>query len=276
MVARAVALALLALDARARHEVGEAARTQDEVDAHALVAREPQLLVVPERETLRHEGAHDIVEPRGLELREGLALGGGDVGGDAGNEARITHVGVGGSDVEVAGERERSIRILVQPPARLVGRRAQKAQLVVEVRVVEGTTVGNVEAPHAHAVDRRAERAGLEWGIQALVPLREAGLVGQLGRDVGEGQAARDRDAVPLALAVRDDLVAGLLERGHRKLLGLALDLLHREHVDVGLHEEVDDASVAGADRVDVPGGDAHDTSLGTRPCRPAPPGLLA
>jgi hypothetical protein len=53
-------------------------------------------------------------------------------------------------------------------------------------------------------------------------------------------------------------LVPGGLERGVRELLVTTLGLLDGEHVDVPPLEEGDDAVDAGADRVDVPGGQAH------------------
>ena len=77
----------------------------------------------------------------------------------------------------------------------------------------------------------------------------EAGHAGEGDRDVGQRLAARDRDAVPLREAVRLDVVAGVLELLEGELLGLALDLLHGEHVDALAHREVDDPVDAGADR---------------------------
>ena len=76
--------------------------------------------------------------------------------------------------------------------------------------------------------------------------------------DVGQRLATRDRDAVPLREPVRLDVVARVFELLERELLGLALDLLHRQHVDALAHREVDDPVDAGADGVDVPGGKTH------------------
>src|SRR5690606_5917033 len=73
---------------------------------------------------------------------------------------------------------------------------------------------------------------------------------------------AGDGHAVPLVEPVHLDLVAGLLERLVRELLRRALDLLQGEHVDVLTHGEVDGARHARADRVDVPGGQTHASSL--------------
>src|SRR6478672_9474307 len=74
MIARGVALALLALDPGIHHPVAERRSAEDEVDAHALIAREPQLLVVPERVALGLDGSHDVGEPDRLEVGEGGAL----------------------------------------------------------------------------------------------------------------------------------------------------------------------------------------------------------
>jgi len=48
---------------------------EHEVDAQPLVAREAQLLVVPEGEALGRQRPHDVAQPDGFERCEGLALG---------------------------------------------------------------------------------------------------------------------------------------------------------------------------------------------------------
>ena len=53
-------------------------------------------------------------------------------------------------------------------------------------------------------------------------------------------------------------IAPGILELLERELLRLALDLLHREHIDRLTHREVDDAVDPGANGIDVPGGKAH------------------
>ena len=76
--------------------------------------------------------------------------------------------------------------------------------------------------------------------------------------DVLEPDAGDDGHAVPLDEAVVGHLVAERLEPLDRELLVLALGLLDGEHVDVAALEPGLDAVDAGADGVDVPGGDAH------------------
>ena len=62
------------------------------------------------------------------------------------------------------------------------------------------------------------------------------------------------------------DVVAECLQAHQRQLVLAGLGLLQREHVDlVSLHERLD-AVDAGAEGVDVPGGDAHLSTLGRRP----------
>ena len=92
------------------------------------------------------------------------------------------------------------------------------------------------------------------------------GMPGKAVRTSVERLAARDRDAVPLREAVRLDVVAGLFELLEGELLGLALDLLHREHVDALAHREVDDPVDPGTDGVDVPRGKPHGIKPTARP----------
>ena len=61
---------------------------------------------------------------------------------------------------------------------------------------------------------------------------------------------------------MRLDVVPRVFEGGVGELLGLALDLLHRQDVDALTHREIDDAVDASADGVDVPGGQTHGISL--------------
>ena len=75
---------------------------------------------------------------------------------------------------------------------------------------------------------------------------------------VVEADAGGDGDAVPLVEAVVGHLVAERLEPVEGELVLARLGLLDREHVDVGALEPGRDAVDAGADGVDVPGGDAH------------------
>src|SRR5660397_288883 len=83
---------------------------------------------------------------------------------------------------------------------------------------------------------------------------------------IGDADARRDGYAIPLAKPVSDHFVAGRSERRERQLLGLALGLLDQQHVDVGPFQIVDHPVDAGPDRVHIPRGEAHGTTLPGRP----------
>ena len=136
------------------------------------------------------------------------------------------------------------------------GQGVEPAQLVAEVRVVERAAVGHVERPHAYAVAEGPDGAGLR--CRRLAP---AGHAVEADLDVVEADARGDGDAVPLAEAVMGHLVAEGLEPLERELVLAGLGLLDREDVDVTALEPGGDAVDAGADGVDVPGGDAHSRS---------------
>src|SRR5690606_17919457 len=104
--------------------------------------------------------------------------------------------------------------------------------------------------------------------IRALVALQEARLARKADLDILDRMPRRDRDAVPLVEAVQHHLVAGILERLVGELLGLALDLLERDDVDVFAQHPVDRPGVTRADRVDVPGRDAHALNASAHRCR--------
>ena len=140
--------------------------------------------------------------------------------------------------------------------------RGEPVELVGVVRVIQCAAVRHVQAPQAQAFDRRADRARLDGKVGAVVALQEPGLPGEADLDILDRQARRDRDAVPLVESVQNHLVAGVLERLHRELLGLALDLLEGDDIDVLAHHPVEGSGIARADRVDVPGGDAHGSTL--------------
>jgi hypothetical protein len=126
--------------------------------------------------------------------------------------------------------------------------RPEPLELVRVVRVVELAAVRHVERPEPQPLDRDPERPRLERQRAVVERLAEPGHVVEALTHVLDRQARRERDAVPLVRAVGDDVVAGLLELLVRELVGLALDLLHREHVDVGVLEVVDHPALAGAD----------------------------
>ena len=161
VVARGVAAALVAVDARTRHGVGKRLGPHDEVDPHPLILLEAAGLVVPERVALGYDGPHDVGDEGRKRLERG-ALRGGDVGGSAEHERRVAHVGVERGDVPVAHEGERQLGVLVQPGLRVVAERLEPVELVLEVRILKRATVGNIQAPESQVADGDAERARLK------------------------------------------------------------------------------------------------------------------
>ena len=75
---------------------------------------------------------------------------------------------------------------------------------------------------------------------------------------VVDRQPARDGDAVPAALAVVDELVAGDPERHLGDRVVSELRLLHEQHVGRGALEPPLDGLEPRPERVDVPGRDPH------------------
>jgi hypothetical protein len=63
---------------------------------------------------------------------------------------------------------------------------------------------------------------------------------------------------------MRGDLVPECRKRGGGELLGLALDLLHGEHVHLGALKPIGHPVDAGPYRVHIPGGEAHGTTVPT------------
>ena len=133
------------------------------------------------------------------------------------------------------------------------------------MRVVERASVGNVDRP---APDTSAGRGD------------ETGLI-ERGRDratetplhIVDADPTGDRNAVPVADAVVNDVVARLGEGVERKVVVTALGFLQKHHVGRPVGRPRDDLIDPGADRVDVPRGDPHSSGLyaflADRPARP-------
>ena len=100
------------------------------VDAHALVPREPQPLVVPVGVGVLggQMRAGHLGVPGGGELRERVALGRRDVR-VPGEGRRVPHVRVERGHVPVTDERDLRLRVLLQPAARLARQGASQASL---------------------------------------------------------------------------------------------------------------------------------------------------
>ena len=132
--------------------------------------------------------------------------------------------------------------------------RVEPGDLVVEVRITERTSVGDVERPDLDAVAGSPE--GTSFRSRRVAPLRHA--VKALP-DVGQPDPRGDRHAIPLVVAERRHVVAERLETHHRPLVVASLGLLDRQHVDLVPLDQSLDPTDPGPDRVDVEGGDAHE-----------------
>ena len=174
----------------------------------------------------------------------------------------VPHVGVRGRDVEVAPEHERRARVrrLGQP----AGEPVEPGQLGLVEDGVDAPAVGRVEGHDAHAAARGGDHPRLG---ERLVVARVLGAGGaqrraEVRHHVRDARAARDGDAVPPALPVMRQGVAGALEDVGRGVRVPELRLLHQEHVRLGALEPQDDPLQAGLQRVDVPGRDPHGSRL--------------
>ena len=175
--------------------------------------------------------------------------------GGPGEVVDVPNIRVEWRDVEIAHQSQRRLGFVINPLGCRSSQPIKPLKLVCVVRVVEGATVWHVKAPESNAVERCPQRAGLGH-------IFELGHIGKANFNVGGRYAASKGNAVPLVEAVNLEVVAGSLESFARKLLWLALDLLHGQHIDVGSHHPVDHAIYAGSDGVDVVGGDSHEIRL--------------
>ncbi|MEY4458578.1 MAG: hypothetical protein RIS25_1171 [Actinomycetota bacterium] len=106
MVARGVTLALVAIDETFGHTIGKRRGTQNKINPQSLVAGEPQLFVIPVRETFGLQRANHIGHGNRRKFGETGALDGADVGGYARNHAGVATVLVKRGNIEVAHERQ--------------------------------------------------------------------------------------------------------------------------------------------------------------------------
>src|SRR5882672_6719776 len=128
----------------------------------------------------------------------------------------------------------------------------QPAQLVIELRAGRGIAVGQIKASDSHAID-------LCLNIAAMQVLW---IAGQGATDLdGIFVTREDRDPIPALLPMPDHAVAGLANRGFRKLLLRRLQLLKARNVGLGFAKPADERRQASSDSVDVVGRYLHITS---------------
>ncbi len=247
MVGGLGALAVVAVD-----PAGPQARRQLGADQHE-VDPQPEALVEVARPVVP-PGVLDLV---GMQCAVGVdeavvedplqapALLRGHVGG-AGERGGIVDVAIGRGDVHVAGHDQRR----AAHRAHALRHGVQEGELARELRVVGGPAVGHVDAGQADPLDGR------------LTPARLLGhrIAGQPEQRVLEREplAGQQRDAGPPAAGLVHGAVAGAGELGHRERVGRALGLLQAGDIGAVLRQQLQDPRQARAQRVDVPGDDAH------------------
>ena len=186
----------------------------------------------------------------------------------------VPHVHGRGRHVEVATDDERAgvrgsgvERVRLLDPAR---EPVEPGELAEVERRVHDPAIGGVDTRHAKPVHGRRDHPGLIEGVEVVLARAGAARsarprvphrpVAEIRDDVRDRETVprRDRDAVPAALAVVDELIAGHREGHDRRVLVRKLGLLDEEDVRFGAGQPVLDRVLAGFQRVDVPCGDAH------------------
>jgi hypothetical protein len=158
----------------------------------------------------------------------------------------MEHVTVGGGDVHIAAQRDVSLG----EPAGQAGRQGtEELELVLEVPVIEGATVGHVHGHDPHRdrhVDSHRDEARL--AIEGRVVELTA------GGDVAKRVPAGDGDPVVHPHTDVHDVVALTIEHGHGLRCDVrALRLLQTQGVGLCPFQEPVDSRGAGAQRVEVP-----------------------
>ena len=194
MVRGALAFALVAVDVGAGDPRGELRSRPGEVDAHAVVLREAEPLVVPERVGRLLRSTRDLDEPRLAEGLEGSALRVARVQ-PVPEELGVPYVAVLGDHVPVSGQEQLGVRVCGERRGGILPQARQEVELVPVVGVVHGPAVGNVQAPHPHARARGRDGPGFQPG---------SGQEGAVVVLLGEGGLAVEPDGQVLRSAPRN------------------------------------------------------------------------
>lgn len=248
MVRGAEAGAWLFVDLAGFEARGEAGREEEVVDADAAVVLERLAEEVPiseEAALARMKGAEgvDVAEVEqgaitgtGLGLEEGVARPGGG----------LVAVDVLGDDVEVAADDGRDR--VVAPKGELADEAVHPIELVGELVRADGVAVGEIDVDDAEAVCPTSNEDFKEAGVAVGLVAEEGGADGL------DGVARKDGDAVVGLLGDGGALVADGGEDVGREVG--AFELLEEEEVGLARAEPGGDVVEAGADGIDVPGGD--------------------
>ncbi len=224
---------------------GQVGREKEVIDADAAVVLEGLAEVVPKGELsgfVRVEGAEGV----GVAEGEEGAVGGAGFGleeGVAQPRGGLMAVDVFGDDVEVAADDSGGGG--GEPCGHLELQAGHPGEFVGELFGADGIAVGQIDVDDADAVYDGLEEASVAVLLVA----------GEGGGDGFQGRAGEDGDAVVRLLGDGGGGVAKTF-----KVLGgevCALELLEEEDIGLVGLEPVGDVVEAGADGVDVPGGDA-------------------
>src|ERR1035437_6889921 len=175
---------------------------------------------------------------------------------------RVIDIEIGRGDVHVAGDQPQRRPHGARPP----GHGLQERELARELRTFQVAAVGYVHTGEADHGNARLAPPAL--GRDRLTGNPQPGLA---ERQPGSSQ---QRDPGPLPGGVMDRGVAGLRQLVLGKGPWRALGLLQADDVRAVLGEQLQHARQAGAQRVDIPGDDAHRTHL-RRSSWPVPPDKL-
>ena len=197
---------------------------QLEVDEHALVLGEPASLIIPIAVTAGGGGNRQAgLDEPGKRLP--FRLGDMGVVNESGD---IPHIGVGGSNIEIAPQHQRLAAWLLRV-ARLVfhmpGQGIKPPELIVVMPIRYRTSVRNIEGPDSHSAAVRGNGPGLQV-LRLPGVFSKTRLVGKGRLDVGKPHSGEDGYPIPLVEAMVRNFVAG--ERIEWKLFVLTLGFLHQ------------------------------------------------
>jgi len=171
-------------------------------------------------------------------------------------EVDVPHVLVEGRYVPVTHQGHLGTRVLRDELLGVGLQALQPLEFVGHVFVVQGTAVGDVEAPDADSGAGCCHGAGLLDRV--LARLAEGGLVQERPLNVLQPHAGGDGNSVPLVYAEVGHLVAHALKEFPREVVVLAFGLLDGQDVAVAALKPGLNAVGAGTERVHIPGSYLH------------------
>ncbi len=159
----------------------------------------------------------------------------------------LVDIEVGRDDVIIAARHDGRFQVEQRFEMRVETR--HPLELVIIFGARPRVAIGQIETGDEDAADRRLD-------IAALFVARIAGKAA--ARFVEFADAAEHRDAVPAALAVPDDVVARVADRGFRKFLLRRLEFLEADDVGLREREPFEQHRQAAVDAVHIISRDLH------------------